>query len=465
MSLHQSTLYSRRRIAVAVVAFAWLIPTVARCQDSGSPKAGKTGGSIAYQNATIHTVGDDQVIENGTILIRDGRIVSVGNDVEIPIDVPVVDASGKHIVPGIVDPYYVVPLSGTTVTAPREVVFNGRVFLIGGGTSVNRTSLVDVSANFDTERADWTSAIRSGITSMHLVTAGYCQTAVARPRSGSPENTFVQQNTTVHVAVSNDSSTLSILRKGLTEPKSNSSSQSSGDSKRPNPSSSSRGRPGRKTLVMTNAEDDKNQESDESNTDPPTVQENSSDTDELWSKIRAGELAVFANADNPSAILHVEKIIGDSKKTKHILTSTGANLYQARESLDSKNVSVIVSPQIDTLPNSAVRFSISRVLRDKELPFSFSLTNSSSQFRRSQDAPLFPIAFLVRSGLGPEEALAALTLEPARLIGLESVVGSLEKGKFGNLVVLDGEPFDTYTQIETVVLEGIEIFAEGDVVD
>lgn len=61
-------------------------------------------GTIAFTNARIITVNDDnEVIENGTIVVEGNRIVSLGTDVEVPSGAKVIDASGKTIMPGIVD--------------------------------------------------------------------------------------------------------------------------------------------------------------------------------------------------------------------------------------------------------------------------------------------------------------------------------------------------------------------------
>lgn len=61
-------------------------------------------GTIAFTNARIITVNNDnEVIENGTIVVEGNRIVSVGTDIGIPSGAKVVDASGKTIMPGIVD--------------------------------------------------------------------------------------------------------------------------------------------------------------------------------------------------------------------------------------------------------------------------------------------------------------------------------------------------------------------------
>ena len=60
-------------------------------------------GKIAITGARIITMKGDEVIENGTILIDQNRIVAVGNQVAIPADAKVIEARGKTIMPGIVD--------------------------------------------------------------------------------------------------------------------------------------------------------------------------------------------------------------------------------------------------------------------------------------------------------------------------------------------------------------------------
>ena len=67
-------------------------------------------------------------------------------------------------------------------------------------------------------------------------------------------------------------------------------------------------------------------------------------------------------------------------------------------------------------------------------------------------------AFAVHLGLGEEEALQAITLNPARAIGLADRVGSLEPGKDADLIVLDGEPLALSTNVVRVLIEGETVY-------
>ena len=60
-------------------------------------------GMIAFTNARIITMRGDTVIQSGTVLVDGNRIAGVGENVEIPSSAKVIDASGKTIMPGIVD--------------------------------------------------------------------------------------------------------------------------------------------------------------------------------------------------------------------------------------------------------------------------------------------------------------------------------------------------------------------------
>lgn len=59
---------------------------------------------LAITNGKIYTMAD-QIIENGTILIEDGKIKEVGESVNIPEGCEIIDAKGRMVTPGIVDPH------------------------------------------------------------------------------------------------------------------------------------------------------------------------------------------------------------------------------------------------------------------------------------------------------------------------------------------------------------------------
>ena len=71
-------------------------------------------------------------------------------------------------------------------------------------------------------------------------------------------------------------------------------------------------------------------------------------------------------------------------------------------------------------------------------------------------------ALAVRNGMSRAGALEALTLAPARMLGLADRVGSLEPGKDADFVVLSGDPFSVYATVEQTWVEGQLIFDRSD---
>ena len=63
-------------------------------------------GTVAFTNARIVTMRGDEVIENGTVVVERNRIAAVGRDVTIPAGAHVVDATGKTLMPGIIDMHW-----------------------------------------------------------------------------------------------------------------------------------------------------------------------------------------------------------------------------------------------------------------------------------------------------------------------------------------------------------------------
>ena len=68
-------------------------------------------------------------------------------------------------------------------------------------------------------------------------------------------------------------------------------------------------------------------------------------------------------------------------------------------------------------------------------------------------------AITIRGGLSPDEALKTVTINPAQALKLDERVGSLEKGKDADFVVLSGEPFSVYSRVLETYIDGKRVFA------
>jgi len=87
-----------RKIFVIILSTAFLMST--RAQETVYPAPPETQ-PIVITNATVH-VGNGQVMENASILIKDGKIAAVGSSVTAPAGSQTINAQGKHVYPGLI---------------------------------------------------------------------------------------------------------------------------------------------------------------------------------------------------------------------------------------------------------------------------------------------------------------------------------------------------------------------------
>ena len=87
--------------------------------------------------------------------------------------------------------------------------------------------------------------------------------------------------------------------------------------------------------------------------------------------------------------------------------------------------------------------------------YALSVSGSTSGMQRY---PWWQMATAIRNGVSRDEALAAMTIEPARILGIDKEVGSIEIGKTANLQILTGDPLKATTWVETVLIDGEVVY-------
>ncbi len=176
---------------------------------------------------------------------------------------------------------------------------------------------------------------------------------------------------------------------------------------------------------------------------------------EGWNKALA--LPTIIEASNTLDILRVDKI-GDEFNKQYLIRGTG-NEFQRLDALKATNASLIVPVNYPVAidaedPWDAELISIAqlknwelapynlKMLKDKGIPFSI----TTDKLKNKKDL-LKNVRVSVEKGLDEKVALNALTIIPARQIGMSNQVGSIEAGKYANLLVLSHPIFDEKVEI------------------
>ena len=90
-------------------------------------------------------------------------------------------------------------------------------------------------------------------------------------------------------------------------------------------------------------------------------------------------------------------------------------------------------------------------LAEENIPFAFTTNGLEDQKQFKNN-----LIKMVNKGFSKKDALSALTLTPAKKLGLSKVLGTIEKGKIANLIVTNGDYFNKNSHVESVWIKGIE---------
>ena len=136
----------------------------------------------------------------------------------------------------------------------------------------------------------------------------------------------------------------------------------------------------------------------------------------------------------------------------------GTEAYLLADLIAARNIPVIIGPLLTS--RSKVE------LRNRSLANPGRLARAGVTIAITTDHPVVPINFLahqaalsVNEGLDRETALQALTINPARIVGIDDRLGSIEVGKDADLVIWSGDPLDVRSRVERALVGGAQVYA------
>jgi imidazolonepropionase-like amidohydrolase len=140
-----------------------------------------------------------------------------------------------------------------------------------------------------------------------------------------------------------------------------------------------------------------------------------------------------------------------------------AEAYLMADHIAQAKVPVVVHPTMQR-PSEMETFNIylgnAAVLADHKIPLAIG-TGYESYVPKTRVAR-FEAAMAMVNGLGFDRALAAITLDAAKILGIDDRFGSVEAGKIADLVLYDGDPFEHATHVTHTIQDGRVVFSRDE---
>jgi imidazolonepropionase-like amidohydrolase len=145
----------------------------------------------------------------------------------------------------------------------------------------------------------------------------------------------------------------------------------------------------------------------------------------------------------------------------NLVIDHGTEAHLLADIIAARGVPVVLGPLITSRSKVEVR--------NRSLANPARLARAGVMFALTTDHPVVPINFLVteaamavQEGLDPDTALRALTINPARIAGIDGRLGSLEPGKDADLAIWSGDPLDQRSRVQRALIGGAEIYTATD---
>ena len=432
----RSRLWPSAQVGLGLLAAIVVMPVAAQAQHDPRVEPANT---YVVRGATVHTLAG-QAIENGVVVIRDGRIAEVGPGVTAPQGASVIDAAGMQVYPGMIDAF-------------------GRLGLTEIG-SVDMTQDMEELGNWNPHLSAYT-AIHPASEHIPVARANGLTHALIAPGSGGGfrgggEGRIPGEAALVHLdgwtveEMAIEPAVAMIVEWPLLQTRSFDFSTRS---------------------VRERSFSEAKKEYDER---VGTLEDwldaarhyrqavERGDASKFQRDVQLEHLARVLGGEMPVIVVvndlrGIEDAVELAERYELRLILAGArNAREVKDMLAEKDIPVILGPS-QALPNDEddpyhYPFSLAGELHAAGVRIAFGTFNSSD----SRTLP-YEAASTVPFGLPREEALRAVTVNAAEILGVADRLGTIEPGKLANLIITDGDPLEIRTSVEYVFIHGMPV--------
>ncbi len=387
-------------------------------------EAKATPGAFALVDVDIHTITSG-VIKGGTLIIRDGKIAAIHEDRQTPSDCQVVECAGHSVYPGMID-------SGTGL-GMKEV---GSVAL-----TVDRNEIGNFTPHMRALTAVNPNSVLipvnrvSGVTSVLVVPTGG-----AYP--GTASLIHLHGYTPDQMAAGYDAVVMNFPRTGKF-----------GSWDR------------RKEDKIKSDDEKKLKEFDETwkrarqyaKLDSAGQRDQLAYNPEMDALLRVikGETALLIEVDREKEIIKALEWLETARIPNAVLSGV-AEGWRVADKIHAAGVPVIVGPVLSNTYRDYDRYDAPYANAGKLAQAGVLVAIKTQEEENVRNLP-YHAGFAAAYGMGKEEAMKAVTINPAKIFGLDDQIGSIEVGKLANLYVTDGDPMETATQVKYLWIRGWQV--------
>ena len=382
---------------------------------------------LAIKGGKILTITDG-VIEGGTILIDGGKIVKVGKRIKVPEDAEVIDVTGKVVMPGLIDAHCHIGI------IEEKIGWAG-----GDGNEAtdpatpHMRALDAIKANADEGGLE--AAVKAGITTVQILPGsanviGGTGVVVKTAPKVVTDDMVIRNPSGMKIAFGENPRR--VYGEGLKK----------------TPST----RMGVAAVLREWLQKTVNymEKKERFKDDPEKMPEVDIKLEALIPVLK-GEIPLRAHAhraDDVATAVRIAEEFGVKMSWEHATEG-----HRIAEWIAEKGVPAVWGPSLMSRPKWEMRelsFDTPKALHDAGVKFAFQTDSMGANIA------YLPISagLAVKHGLPYEEALKAITINPAEILGVADRVGSIEKGKDADLRILDGDPLELRTRVEMVIIDG-----------
>jgi len=384
-------------------------------------------GTFALTNATIETVTNG-TIERGTLLIQDGRIAALGTDVDVPSGATTIDCSDHTIYPGMID--------GNTQLGLIEV---GSISLTQDNNEIG-----DVTPHMQALTAVNPNSVAIPVTRVSGVT-----TVLSVPTGGLMPGTAALVNLLGYNPDQMYAGCKGVVmnfpnsgKRGWWDRRSEEEIEKAYDKNLKNINE-----------LWANATayaKMKQQKMDGADIDMDYRPEMDAITPVINGDMPL-MIAVNRSGDISAAIDWVQE-----KEIDRVIFMGVAEGWRVADQLAEADIPVIVGPVLSTPTRPTDSYDRPYANPGLMAKAGVKVAITSGETENVRNLP-YNAGFAAAYGMGREEALKAVTINPAEIFGVEDQIGSLEVGKQANLFVADGDPFQTQTDVKYLFINGYQV--------